>query len=151
MHFDCTQSSQILAPSSPRHPCAGTVLPTPGHGAGIPSACEALAARLEFASVVDVTPEVRAALAQLGEWLQTGDYGTREIAAWLVGARRDVQQPPRWGLSLLDRSAHAVDVDANHPPGAYIARSGHTLPRGTLHAELGDWRTCPTCARWTAR
>jgi hypothetical protein len=34
---------------------------------------------------------------------------------------------PRWGVSPLDRSAHAIDVDADHPLGAYVARCGHHL------------------------
>jgi hypothetical protein len=65
----------------------------------------------------------------------------------------DESQAPQWGLSPLDRSAHAVDVDADHPLGAYIARCGHHLMIiTTLHDQpTPGWRTCPDCARWAAR
>jgi hypothetical protein len=56
-----------------------------------PSLCEALAGRLEFASIVDVDPGVRDALATLGEWMRTGECGSEAVAAWLVGSVRDAQ------------------------------------------------------------
>jgi hypothetical protein len=53
---------------------------------GLPSLCEDFASRLELAAVVDMTPEVRAALATLGEWMRTGEFRTLEVAHWLVGS-----------------------------------------------------------------
>jgi hypothetical protein len=55
---------------------------------GLPSLCEDFASRLELAAVVDVDQEVRDALATLGEWMRTGEFGTREVAHWLVGSFR---------------------------------------------------------------
>jgi hypothetical protein len=102
----------ILGSSSGLHTTrhAGTLLPTPGRPTwrtpaptapargclsnprqfGLPSACEALAGRLELAAIVDVDREVRDALATLAEWMRTGDYGTVEIARWLGSVHRDV-------------------------------------------------------------
>ncbi|MGH3771421.1 MAG: hypothetical protein ACRDRW_08515, partial [Pseudonocardiaceae bacterium] len=31
---------------------------------------------------------------------------------------------PRWGVSSLDWRSHAVDGDADHPYGVYVARCG---------------------------
>ncbi|MGH3834056.1 MAG: hypothetical protein ACRDRS_27060 [Pseudonocardiaceae bacterium] len=60
-----------------------------------------------------------------------------------------VRTAPRWGLSPLDRKAHAIDEDAEHPYGVYIARCGHRLLRGTtLHDEAPDWM-CLSCLRWS--
>jgi hypothetical protein len=79
-----------LTPSFEPHPCASTPGSAPARGTGILSVCQALAARLDLAAVVDVDPGVRNALATLGEWMRTGDYGTVEIAAWLGSVHRDV-------------------------------------------------------------
>jgi hypothetical protein len=76
--------------SSEPHPAhTGPLLCAPRQGTGVPSLVEDLADRLEFASVVDVDTQVRDALVTLGEWLRTGEYGTTEIARWLVGNFRD--------------------------------------------------------------
>ncbi|MGH3720709.1 MAG: hypothetical protein ACRDRI_18060 [Pseudonocardiaceae bacterium] len=58
---------------------------------------------------------------------------------------------PRWGVSSADWRAHAVDEDADHPHGVYVARCGHQL-RGaaTLYDEAPDWM-CLSCLRWTDR
>ncbi|MGH3830861.1 MAG: hypothetical protein ACRDRS_10510 [Pseudonocardiaceae bacterium] len=61
--------------------------------------------------------------------------------------------PPRWGMSLLDCRAHAVDEDAEHPYGVWVARCGQRLLRGTsLHDEPppGGWMCLP-CLRWADR
>jgi hypothetical protein len=56
---------------------------------------------------------------------------------------------PRWGVSSVDWRAHAVDEDAEHPHGVYVARCGHQL-RGaaTLYDEAPGWM-CLSCLRWT--
>jgi hypothetical protein len=55
----------------------------------------------------------------------------------------------RWGLSLLDWHAHAIDDNANHRHGAYIARCGQHLSTSTnLHDQPPTW-ICPPCLRWT--
>jgi hypothetical protein len=59
--------------------------------------------------------------------------------------------PPRWGLSSLDWHAHAIDEDADHPDGVYLARCGQRLFRGTsLHDEPPGW-ICLSCLRWIDR
>jgi hypothetical protein len=80
-----------LTPTEPHPSHTGPLLCAPRQGTGVPSLCEALAARLELAAIVDVDYQVRDALVLLGEWLRTGDYGTVEIARWLVTVHRDVQ------------------------------------------------------------
>jgi len=60
---------------------------------------------------------------------------------------------PRWGVSSRDWQSHAIDVDAEHPDGVYVARCGQRLVRGTsLYDEPppGGWM-CLACARWTER
>ena len=37
---------------------------------------------------------------------------------------------PRWGVSSLDWRSHAVDADAEHPYGVYVARCGQRLVHG---------------------
>jgi hypothetical protein len=55
----------------------------------------------------------------------------------------------RWGLSSLDWHAHAIDEDADHPYGVYVARCGQRLFMGTsLHDEPPGW-ICLSCLRWT--
>ncbi|MGH3683852.1 MAG: hypothetical protein ACRDSM_02070 [Pseudonocardiaceae bacterium] len=56
-------------------------------------------------------------------------------------------------MSSLDYRAHAIDEDADHPYGVYVARCGHRLFQGTsLHDEPPrGGGTCPPCARWTER
>jgi hypothetical protein len=44
-----------------------------------------------------------------------------------AGERHPVGIAPRWGLSSLDWHAHAVDKDADHPYGVYVARCGQRL------------------------
>ncbi|MGH3772324.1 MAG: hypothetical protein ACRDRW_13165 [Pseudonocardiaceae bacterium] len=58
---------------------------------------------------------------------------------------------PRWGVSSLDWRSHAVDEDADHPYGVYIARCGQGLFMGAaLYDEPppGGWM-CLSCLRWT--
>lgn len=56
---------------------------------------------------------------------------------------------PRWGVSSLDWRSHAVDVDADHPYGVYVARCGQRLFMGTtLYDEAPGWM-CLDCLRWT--
>ncbi|MGH3807900.1 MAG: hypothetical protein ACRDRU_15005, partial [Pseudonocardiaceae bacterium] len=56
---------------------------------------------------------------------------------------------PRWGVSSADWRAHAIDEDADHPSGVYVARCGHQLrTAATLYDEAPDW-ICLTCLRWT--
>jgi hypothetical protein len=56
---------------------------------------------------------------------------------------------PRWGVSSLDWRSHAIDEDAEHPRGVYVARCGQRLVRGTsLYDEAPGWM-CLSCLRWT--
>jgi hypothetical protein len=81
-----------LTPSSKPHPTqAGTLPGSDQQGSGLPSLCQALADRLEFAAVVDVDNEVRDALATLAEWMRSGNFDRLTVASWLVGVHRDVQ------------------------------------------------------------
>jgi hypothetical protein len=58
---------------------------------------------------------------------------------------------PLWGRCPLESHAHAVDIDAYHPYGVYVARCGHRLLMGTtLHSDPHG-QTCPDCARWVDR
>ncbi|MGH3710390.1 MAG: hypothetical protein ACRDRQ_20300 [Pseudonocardiaceae bacterium] len=60
---------------------------------------------------------------------------------------------PRWGVSSLDWRSHAIDGDAEHPDGVYVARCGQRLVLGaSLYDEPppGGWM-CLVCARWTER
>ncbi|MGH3720105.1 MAG: hypothetical protein ACRDRI_14935 [Pseudonocardiaceae bacterium] len=58
---------------------------------------------------------------------------------------------PRWGVSPLDWQSHAIDEDADHPYGVYVARCGQGLFMGTsLYDEPPGW-ICLTCLRWTER
>jgi hypothetical protein len=93
MHLDSSRNGTLtLTPVSKPHPShASTLLCVPRQGAGVPSLVEALAARLEFASVVDVDTEVRAALATLAEWMRTGNFERVAIAQWLADVHLDVQ------------------------------------------------------------
>ena len=55
---------------------------------------------------------------------------------------------PRWGVSSLDWRSHAVDVDADHPYGVYVARCGQRLFMGTsLYDEAPGWM-CLSCLHW---
>ncbi|MGH3865216.1 MAG: hypothetical protein ACRDQ4_03595 [Pseudonocardiaceae bacterium] len=58
---------------------------------------------------------------------------------------------PRWGVSSADWQSHAIDEDADHPSGVYVARCGQRL-RGaaTLYDEAPGWM-CVSCLRWTER
>ncbi|MBV8539669.1 MAG: hypothetical protein JO063_00750 [Pseudonocardiales bacterium] len=61
--------------------------------------------------------------------------------------------PPRWGVSALDWRSHAIDGDAEHPDGVYVARCGRRLVMGAgLYDEPppGGW-VCRACARRTER
>ena len=74
-----------------------------------------------------------------------------EHPATMPGEREahPVRTAPRWGMSPLDCKAHAIDEDAEHPYGVYIARCGHRLLMGTnLHDEAPDWM-CLSCLRWS--
>lgn len=56
---------------------------------------------------------------------------------------------PHWGVSSLDWRSHAVDVDADHPDGVYVARCGQRLSMGTtLYDEAPGWM-CVSCLRGT--
>ncbi|MGH3770000.1 MAG: hypothetical protein ACRDRW_01135 [Pseudonocardiaceae bacterium] len=60
---------------------------------------------------------------------------------------------PGWGVSSRDWQSHAVDVDAEHPDGVYVARCGQRLVMGaSLYDEPppGGWM-CLACTRWTDR
>lgn len=57
--------------------------------------------------------------------------------------------PPRWALSPLDWHAHAIDADADHPFGLWIARCGHRLLGGTVLHDTPPGSRCPTCTRWS--
>jgi hypothetical protein len=56
----------------------------------------------------------------------------------------------RWGLSSLDAHAHAINEDADHPHGVYVARCGQRLFRDiSLHDEPPGW-ICLSCLRSTS-
>jgi hypothetical protein len=64
-----------------------------------------------------------------------------------VHERRPVRISPRWGLSSLDWYAHAIDEDADHPYGVYVARCGHRLlTAATLYEDPPPpGRICLSC------
>ncbi|HWR47010.1 MAG TPA: hypothetical protein VN327_05245 [Pseudonocardiaceae bacterium] len=50
----------------------------------------------------------------------------------------------RWGLSSLDWHAHAIDEDADHPCGVYLARCGHRPRKANTFARpIPCTTTCP--------
>jgi hypothetical protein len=51
----------------------------------------------------------------------------------------------RWGLSVLDWQAHAVDPAADHPIGVYRARCGHLLMVVTELHERPPGAVCAAC------
>ena len=56
---------------------------------------------------------------------------------------------PRWGVSSLDWHSHAIDEDADHPYGVYVARCGQRVFMGaSLYDEVPGWM-CVSCLRWT--
>ncbi|MGH3772523.1 MAG: hypothetical protein ACRDRW_14200 [Pseudonocardiaceae bacterium] len=62
-----------------------------------------------------------------------------------------MNRPPRWGVSSLDWQSHAIDEEADHPYGVYIARCGQGLFMGAaLYDEPppGGWMCLP-CLRST--
>jgi hypothetical protein len=67
------------------------------------------------------------------------------------GFANPVGIPPRWGLSSLDWHVHAVDEDADHPCGVYLARCGHQLRKANTLYDDPPSRICPSCARWSSR
>ncbi|MGH3684522.1 MAG: hypothetical protein ACRDRU_20700 [Pseudonocardiaceae bacterium] len=56
---------------------------------------------------------------------------------------------PRWGVSALDWRSHAVDEDADHPSGVYVARCGQRLVRDTSLYDVAPGWMCLSCLRWT--
>ncbi|MFZ0119206.1 MAG: hypothetical protein WAN20_03525 [Pseudonocardiaceae bacterium] len=137
-----------------RHPAADPVSPAPGRGVGIPSLRDDMADVLALgAMVAEFDPDVRDAMATVAAWLRSGRAGSESIAGLLALTEHNATaQAPEWGRSPTDRQFHAVDAWAEHPYGVWVAPCGHTLPRATpLSAELGDWRPCRTCVRWSAR
>jgi hypothetical protein len=52
----------------------------------------------------------------------------------------------RWGLSVLDWQAHAVDPAADNPIGVYRARCGHLLMVVTELHERPPGAVCAACA-----
>ncbi|MGH3772820.1 MAG: hypothetical protein ACRDRW_15750 [Pseudonocardiaceae bacterium] len=64
-----------------------------------------------------------------------------------AGAGPPVGAAPRWGVSSLDWRSHAIDEDAEHPEGVYVARCGQRLVTGTsLYDEAPGWM-CLDCLR----
>lgn len=53
-------------------------------------------------------------------------------------------RPYRWGLSILDWQAHAIDPFGDHPIGA---RCGHLLMVVTELSEHPAGRICAECGR----
>lgn len=53
----------------------------------------------------------------------------------------------KWGLSVLDWHAHAIDENADHPIGVYVARCGHRLMMVTTLHESPPSRICAECGR----
>lgn len=55
---------------------------------------------------------------------------------------------PRWGLSVRDWHAHAVDDETaeRHPPAGWITRCGLELRRIAVLYDEPPTRICPTCA-----
>lgn len=51
----------------------------------------------------------------------------------------------RWGISVLDWQAHAVDPFATHPSGVYRAVCGHTLMQVTQLQDQPGGRVCAGC------
>jgi hypothetical protein len=54
--------------------------------------------------------------------------------------------PIRWGLSVLDWHAHAVDEGLDHPLGCCKAQCGHLLMMVTELHDQPDAKACPACA-----
>ncbi|MGH3709872.1 MAG: hypothetical protein ACRDRQ_17585 [Pseudonocardiaceae bacterium] len=58
---------------------------------------------------------------------------------------------PRWGVSSLDWRSHAVDEDADHPYGVYVARCGQRLFMGTSLYDVAPGWMCLSCLRWVGQ
>jgi hypothetical protein len=59
--------------------------------------------------------------------------------------------PPSWALNPQDWRAHAIDTDADHPYGLWVARCGcRIVATANLHETPPGWM-CMSCARWTDR
>jgi len=52
----------------------------------------------------------------------------------------------KWGLSVLDWRAHAIDEGADHPVGVYRARCGHLLMVVTALSDGPTGKPCTDCA-----
>ena len=57
----------------------------------------------------------------------------------------------RWGLSCVDWRAHAINLDADHPYGLYVAVCGHRLRAATVLHRRPPGHRCPTCSRWSGQ
>ncbi|MGH9206657.1 MAG: hypothetical protein ACRD1G_08890 [Acidimicrobiales bacterium] len=55
---------------------------------------------------------------------------------------------PRWGVSVRDWHAHAVDDETaeRHPGAGWVARCGLELRRVAVLYDEPPTRICPTCA-----
>ncbi|MEO7194835.1 MAG: hypothetical protein ABIZ05_08440 [Pseudonocardiaceae bacterium] len=72
-----------------------------------------------------------------------------EHSATVPGAHVGDADAPRWGVSSQDWQSHAINVDAEHPDGMYVARCGQRLVRDiTLYNDAPGW-LCVSCLRWT--
>jgi len=58
---------------------------------------------------------------------------------------------PRWGVSSRDWQSHAIDADAEHPEGVYLARRGQRPARDTTLYDEPPGGMCVFCLRRTER